>query len=168
MSLKSDLQVEVVIDTREKNPAIFPVDEEYKSGRIQIMGSKIGTLDTGDYSLVGYEDILRIERKAGFAELMGNLASGGDIKDRFFREMERLAKFKYKYILVESNISNDVMTLGVPQMRFVSPPASVVVKELLKIYYQYNIPFLFVGDSFVKTSRYLFEVVVRAEKAIKE
>jgi hypothetical protein len=161
MITKKELQVEIAIDTREQNPAVFPIDKEYKSGRLQVLGSKVQTLDTGDYSLIGYENVLRIERKAGFAELHVNLMSGSENKDRFLREMERMTQFDHRYILIESNISKDSLTLGIPQGRYNSPTCGTVLKELIKIQKDYNIPFLFVGDAFVKTAKYIFETVVR-------
>jgi DNA excision repair protein ERCC-4 len=79
--------VVALIDTREQNPLdVSP---------LQICP---GTLATGDYSVVGLENFVAIERKS--AEDM--LACIGRERERFDREIQRLLAFPIRAIVVEA------------------------------------------------------------------
>ena len=71
----------VAVDTREQKPYRFP-------------HSEVKTLATGDYSIVGLEDQVAIERKSK-EDAYSSLGQG---RDRFERELERLSKFDYAAI----------------------------------------------------------------------
>lgn len=79
----------VKVDTREKSGWWFP--EDYYCD-----GSLRATLKTGDYTIVGWEDKLTIDRKGKISELCTNL-----VQPRFEREMERMASFETAIILME-------------------------------------------------------------------
>jgi ERCC4-type nuclease len=153
--------LKVIIDTREQTPHLFEVEEKKKNG-VKLDGYEIRGLKTGDYSLEGYEDVFVIERKAGIAELFGNL-TGKDNRERFLREMDRLKEFRHKYILVETSINKDLLSLSIPQQRF-SVPGSKIMRDLIEIEDKYGVKIWFVGDSFKKFARYIFEYVVKVEK----
>jgi len=57
-------------------------------------------LDTGDYSILGLEHILCIERKKSVAEFATNVN-----QPRFAQELKRMEKFPYKYIICEFPMS---------------------------------------------------------------
>ena len=82
---------EVIIDSREQQPWSFASSTIIDN----VIHKK---LDTGDYSMAGFEDVLCIERKKSVAELATNITD-----DRFKRELERMAQFKYKFLLLEFN-----------------------------------------------------------------
>ena len=77
----------VAVDTREHKP--------YRFAR-----SEVRTLATGDYSVVGLEDQIAIERKSQ-ADAYGSLGHG---RARFERELERLSRFDYAAIVIESSL----------------------------------------------------------------
>jgi ERCC4-type nuclease len=77
----------IIIDTREQKPWEFP--------HHSIANRK---LDTGDYSIEGFEDLLCIERKKGIAELANNMR-----EKRFKDVIQRMSKYKHAYILIECN-----------------------------------------------------------------
>lgn len=79
----------IIIDTRETWPLEF-------SPEIRTVRKK---LDEGDYSLVGYEDRISIERKT-LSDLCGSLGKG---RERFERELLRLARYEFAAIIIESN-----------------------------------------------------------------
>lgn len=79
----------VIVDTREQTPWTF-------TGSSSIAEIKHQKLDTGDYSIEGLEDILCIERKKSVSELAGNVTD-----KRFIRELERMAKFRFKFLILE-------------------------------------------------------------------
>ena len=77
----------ILCDTRERHALNFAGYE-----------TQTATLKTGDYSLVGYEDVLAVERKGSALELYGNLV--GKDRMRFERELDRLSQFKYGIVLL--------------------------------------------------------------------
>jgi ERCC4-type nuclease len=76
----------VVVDTREQEPLAF---ERLTSVR--------GTLQTGDYSVAGLQDLFSIERKT-VSDLVG--CCMGENRERFERELHRLRGYRFKRLLV--------------------------------------------------------------------
>ena len=79
----------IITDTRETLGLDF---SKFKD--VEIIRKK---LDTGDYSVVGYENRLCFERKA-INDTVGTLISN---HTRFLRELDRMKSYKEKYILIE-------------------------------------------------------------------
>ncbi len=80
-------QVVAVVDTREQLPlALHPLRVE------------VGTLATGDYSVLGLEHIVAVERK-GLSDL---LACIGTERERFDREVQRLLGYPVRAIIAEA------------------------------------------------------------------
>jgi ERCC4-type nuclease len=65
-------------------------------------GMVIKKLDTGDYSLEGYEDLVMIERKT-IPDLWGSL---GQWRTRFMKEMDRALEFPVRYLIIEGTLSD--------------------------------------------------------------
>ena len=105
----------VVRDTREKAGMgwKFSEDPSTKKG-VKCIGMVIETLKDGDYTLVGYEDLVAIERKFGYAELWGNYI--GERKE-FEKKMERLGALKYPFLLIEGQLTPDILALSPPQVK---------------------------------------------------
>jgi DNA excision repair protein ERCC-4 len=76
----------VVVDQRERDPLIF-----------HNLASVRGTLYTGDYSILGSEELIAIERKT-IPDLVS--CCMGESRDRFERELHRLRGFHFKRLLV--------------------------------------------------------------------
>ena len=87
MAGKPDSAPVIVVDTREQRPYRFP-------------RSVVGTLATGDYSIIGLEDKVAIERKTR-QDAYGSLGRG---RDRFEREMQRLAALDYAAVVIEASL----------------------------------------------------------------
>lgn len=80
--------VVALVDTREQLPLdLSPLQVEST------------TLQSGDYSVRGLEDKIRIERKS-LSDLLGCV---GRDRERFEREIERLAAFPIAVLLIESS-----------------------------------------------------------------
>ncbi len=79
---------------------------------------EIATLQTGDYSLKGFEDRICIERKS-LADLLQSL---GQDRDRFMREVQRMRAYEFAGLVVESNMS----TLYLGEWRSQITPQSVI------------------------------------------
>jgi DNA excision repair protein ERCC-4 len=76
----------VVIDSREQDPLIF-----------HNLASVRGTLYTGDYSILGSEELIAVERKT-IPDLVS--CCMGESRDRFQRELHRLRGFHFKRLLI--------------------------------------------------------------------
>lgn len=90
-----DLRIEdlvCLVDTRERTPP--PLD--------LLIPTQRATLQTGDYSLLGLEHLVRIERKS-----LADLAmSCGRERPRFDRCMERLRGFQLAVLVIEARESS--------------------------------------------------------------
>lgn len=82
----------VVIDTREQAPFTFAAMSNWIGGTVS------RKLDVGDYSIVGMERLLRLERKS-LTDLITTLMQ---CRKRFFKECESLAKFRHAALLIEA------------------------------------------------------------------
>lgn len=148
----------VLKDRREQKGWDFEPEEKV-SGKMRIKGMEWATLDAADYTLKGFEDVVRIERKAGVCELFGNMIPK-DNKDRFEREMEKLRGVRHKYIVIEDHMTNDMMGLTIPQF-YKGAPGIAVVRWLFELQLKYDIVPVFAGNAGKKVARTIFESVIR-------
>lgn len=86
----------VVVDSREQRPFQFPSASRIGKQEILVETVCLG-LKAGDYSIRGWEDQIAIERKS-LSDLFGTTGKG---RERFERELERLAKMEYAAIVIE-------------------------------------------------------------------
>lgn len=115
----------VIIDTREQEPFTF-----------QSLSSAPGTLDTGDYSLVGLTDLVCAERKS-LPDLLGCVGSG---RDRFKRELTRMAAYPFRCLIVEASHAQ----IEAGQWRSQLKPAHVL-GSLASWMISYNLPIYLAG-----------------------
>jgi DNA excision repair protein ERCC-4 len=76
----------IVCDTREQSPLTFT---HFQCVR--------GTLQTGDYSIVGLEDLFSIERKS-IEDIVSCCC--GENRSRFERELHRLRGYRFKRLMI--------------------------------------------------------------------
>ncbi|MDY3555319.1 hypothetical protein R5W24_004461 [Gemmata sp. JC717] len=91
--------IPVIIDTREQKPfgfTGFTCDAADGGGPLTVPTIR-DTLASGDYSLVAHAGIA-IERKS-LADLYGTIGQG---RERFERELERLAKLDFAAVVIEA------------------------------------------------------------------
>ena len=81
----------IIIDTRENRPYVFDPSRAHTEKR---------KLDAGDYSLLGFESRIAVERKSLPDFVSTVLRSRG----RFSRELQRLAKMEAACIVVEAGV----------------------------------------------------------------
>lgn len=79
--------VTAICDTREQHPLC-----------LSPLQTTIGTLATGDYSVVGLEHVVSVERKS----LSDFLGCVGTERERFDREVMRLLAFDVKALVIEA------------------------------------------------------------------
>lgn len=93
----------IVIDCRESLPYQFNrLLLPGRNNRLVCCKSLIGYLTAGDYSIVGMESMVAIERKSK-ADLFHSLGKG---RERFEREMERLSMLDWAAVVVEAQFSS--------------------------------------------------------------
>ena len=114
----------IVTDTREQLPYVYE-------------GAVVKTLATGDYSILGLEDRVAIERKSK-PDAYASLGRG---RARFRREVERLALLDYAAIVVEDTVPGFLQRPPHSQMRPKSAIASLLAWSV-----RYRIAVFFAGD----------------------
>lgn len=89
----------LVIDNREQNPWTFEdVVVGFGNQKKRLAIEKVpGTLKSGDYSILGMEDLVAIERKSK-EDLFSTIGGG---RDRFVRELGRLNQMKWAAVIIE-------------------------------------------------------------------
>ena len=122
----------IVVDTREQTPYFFPRQQ-------------VATLHTGDYSIVGMEDLCCIGRKT-LADAWASIGSGcgkafRERRERFRREWIRMAEMQYAAVVIEATLAQ----LLRPQKRSQVDP-SVVIGTYLGWSVRHRIPVFFAGD----------------------
>ena len=137
--------MKVVIDTREQLPYEFE-------------DSITRTLQTGDYSLFGYEDQITVERKTK-ADAYGTIGRG---RTRFIKELERLSEFDYSAIVVEASLSNFVEP---PRFSQLNPKSAL--NSLLAWSIRYGV-FIFFADNRVMGNLLTLRILERYWKKIDE
>lgn len=115
----------IAIDTREQAPYKFD-------------GSERATLKTGDYSIVGLEGLVAVERKSK-SDMFGT-AGGG--RDRFVRELARMRLIPFSAIVVESTLRS--MLTRPQHVMKMSPKA--VINSLLSWQVRFGVAVVFSGD----------------------
>lgn len=91
----------VAVDTREQHPWSFlgfKCDSPH-AGRDLIIPTCQKALKTGDYSIIGMEDEIAIERKS-LQDLYSTL---GQSRDRFIRELERMKEMEFAALVIEAD-----------------------------------------------------------------
>lgn len=133
--------------------------EEKEAGKVRILGTTEDSMDAADYSIVGYEDLVRIERKQNFTELIGNFINK-DNRIRFENELEKLRKVKFKYLVIESDLNADMMGLSVPQFNH-GPPISRITNMIWEYQLEYGIIPVFAGSCGKRIASQIFKNVAR-------
>lgn len=82
----------ITIDGREKVGWTFPAND-------WCVGSVYKPLKTGDYSLLGIENLFCIERKGTIAEFAQNI-----VQARWDKELQRLEEFDSAFIILEFDV----------------------------------------------------------------
>lgn len=125
----------IIVDTREQTPWEF---ENYATASKK--------LDTGDYSIDGLQDIFAIERKKTVSEIANNIT-----EPRFKDVLDRLEKFKHKFILLEFTLNNVMdypVGSTVPKRTWhtLKITSKYILKYLTEINIKYNIHTIYCGS----------------------
>ena len=143
----------ILKDSREKLGWNFIPDDFVKEMRTT-------NLKTGDYSLLGYEEFLSIERKGCINEFAQNL-----IQDRFTRELERLENIKFPFIILEFTFRD---LLGYPQTSHLPPKVrskiritgKFLLKKFIELQCKFKTKIIFAGGCGKEITIAIFKQVV--------
>jgi len=128
----------VIIDTKEKQP--------WKLTGSSINEVVLHKLDTGDYTIQGYEHILTIERKKSTAEFAINI-----VEKRFPAFMQRMKEIQHSYMVMEFSY-DDVLEFprnsGIPKSKWarLQVSSNFMVKRISEYLVEYGVPIIFAGD----------------------
>ncbi|MBU1067433.1 hypothetical protein KKE60_06570, partial [Patescibacteria group bacterium] len=111
----------IVVDTRESSPYRFKGEK--------LIHKK---LDTGDYSVKGFEDRISIERKT-HGDFLGSITRG---RKRFLAEMLRMNTYAIKAVVIEAEFG--LISRGAYPYAKVNPEAAI--GTMIKIIVDFGIP----------------------------
>jgi ERCC4-type nuclease len=133
----------VIKDTREQDGYFF---SEFNT----CAGMIEQKLDTGDYSILGMEDKICIERKGCVEELAVNL---GQKKHAFLAEVERMNSFPHKFIVLEFSLEDlikfpDETRIPVKNKAALKITGKYMLKCLFEFQLYNNVQILFCGNKY--------------------
>lgn len=132
------MDMTIVIDTREQNPLPIKTDAHVKT--------ITNTLSVGDYSLLGHETKIAIERKS-LTDLFGTLGKG---HKRFRRELERAKKYNYFAIVIEGDYDR-ILEKSFDGAKFSKIRGDVIAQILFTLNIKYGINIFFCQDRYQAT-----------------
>jgi hypothetical protein len=147
----------VLKDTREK---------EGKGWFFEPSSSCQGTiskkLDSGDYTIEGFENKIVIERKGSLSEYVTNLFDA-----RFYRELDRLESYELSIIICEFNFV-DIMNwpwghLPRKQAALCRTNPNLIIKKIAEIETKYKTRQLFLGNQGKLYTSSLFKRVLEKQ-----
>jgi hypothetical protein len=150
---------EVIRDTREQKNNGWIFDKSKNCS-----GTNTWKLDTGDYTVVGYEKDFVIERKGSVAEWAHNVN-----ETRFLKEMERLEKFKWAFIILEFTL-DDLMKwpndCGIPKDKIKDVKTSnfFILKKTCELQLKFKTKIIFAGRYGKEMAASLFKRVVENDQ----
>lgn len=145
----------VIRDTREKVGFWdFPEDD-------RCYGTKSLKLDTGDYSIEGYENILCIERKKTVSELVNNMS-----EKRFKDVLARMGTYKYKFIILEfdlTDIARFPVGSGIPKSKwglvsYIKP--AFLLRYISELYINHGIQVILASDK-INAEKISYSIIKR-------
>jgi hypothetical protein len=130
----------ILRDTRERESNGWFFDN-----LVWCVGTIRKKLDTGDYTIQGYENVIALERKGTVTEWAGNVT-----QPRFYKELERLRLIKYTYILLEFNMYDMLqyptnLQLPTYALNRIKVGGEFLLKKTLEIQRDYGVNILLCG-----------------------
>ncbi len=118
----------IAIDTREQEKYSFDCDTVCKK------------LDAGDYSVVGFEQRVAVERKS-LRDFVGTVIHDFD---RFARELQKLSAMEAACIVVEADLTAVLCGLHQDALRAVAPQSLLGASTYIGV--QYQVPVFWCGS----------------------
>jgi len=127
--------ITIIYDDREKKPWT----SKFLGKQFKFISQR---LETGDYTLPGLEKYLCIERKANWDELVANFFNK-KYRKNIYSQLERMKKFKWKFIIMETSFNNIYNQRKSPYM-FVNTTS--LLKLIVKLFIEYGITILWLPN----------------------
>ena len=144
----------IVVDSREKNPYLFEtMSIDKKLYRIPPVRR---CLPSGDYSILGYESEISLERKS-VSDFIRSITYE---RKRFEREIEKLTKIRRALVLVEGRFSDVILSGGGVKSLINSESITGTVASW---YVRYGIPFYFVAGR-EESEKFCFKILSKYYK----
>lgn len=89
----------ILVDTREQAPFLFEDIVDQATGNPIYVYQQQAGLRSGDYSILGMENQIAIERKSQ-SDFLGSITQG---RERFQREIERLNEMEHASVVIEAD-----------------------------------------------------------------
>ncbi len=122
------MSFQIVIDTREQEPYGFTCDTVSRK------------LEAGDYSVVGHEDAVAVERKS-LPDFVHTVIHDFD---RFAVELMKLAAMRCACVIVEADLDTVLRGLAADKLRGASPES--VLGAALYVAVRYHVPVYWCGS----------------------
>lgn len=151
--IEINMKFTVIKDTREQIGWFFEKSDSCN-------GTEILKLNSGDYTVKGYENQFTIERKGKLSEFVTNLTD-----PRFYRELERMSQMKHAFLLLEFNME-DVMSwpygAGLPneRIKYIKTSPHFIIMKVNEIMVKYNVKVIFAGDNGRDIAYSLFKRII--------
>jgi DNA excision repair protein ERCC-4 len=147
--------MKILVDTREQAPYFF---------QGFACETEPATLETGDYSLPGFEDRVGVERKE-LNDLINCLM--GENRTRFEKELRRLSRFDLAAVVVESTFEDIFLARYKSEMK---PQAAL--QSIFAFQVRHGVAFMFCGNRrggeyvvHALLSKYFYEIEQRFKQA---
>lgn len=120
-------------------------------------------LDVGDYSIVGWEDRIFLDRKNSVLELAQNL-----IDPRFERELERARNHQYKFLMFEFYAEQlttfpEGVSLPYELRNKLRLKGSFLVKKMWELCIEFGVSPIFAGTAAKQLTKSLFKRILEKE-----
>lgn len=139
----------VLVDVQEKLPYLFEgfladSDQDYRPMLVPTRMSSLGP-SHGDYSVVGMEGEVHVERKS-LEDAIGTFLSHGERRERWLRTLEFLASIKTGAVVIESTFKDIVKNITARGSRSQRDLQRTIYRQVLAWQMDYRIPFVFCDD----------------------
>ena len=148
----------VIRDTREQSGRGWQFEAK---GRCE--GTITQKMDEGDYTLVGWEKSLCIERKGSVSEFARNVT-----EKRFERELERMEVYDFPFMLLEFGMEHVCaypVGSGIPQrqLKYLKFTGKYYLKRLTEFEVNYKTKIILCGNRGQGVARSIFNRMVERE-----
>jgi hypothetical protein len=136
----------VIIDAQEKHPFTFE-DITGANGVPMIVPTQWKSLGAahGDYSIVGHEGHVHIERKS-LEDAHSTILGWGERRERFKTELENLAAIDVAAVILETSLDELVATAPQWGKRSAQENSKTLFRQVLAWQQDYRVPWIFAGS----------------------
>lgn len=147
MARKTYSKFTIIRDSREKDGSGW----DFRASA-NCTGMEVKKLDTGDYSIKGYEDLIMIERKT-IGDLWGSLTLQ---RERFMKEMERAREYPVRYLIIEGSLKEINSGFRYSQVR-----PEFILASLMSLQIKYGVHVMFTDSRTDVAQAYVRKLIAK-------